>query len=172
MGLERVRSFLSKNAPDLQIVQSSSNPALASGTGWADGFPPAPFAKSSLINAGHRRVLIVMLAADRIDRQKFKSNFGAQPKFLAGAVVEMVTGHQVEGVSPFGLASRIPVFCDMALSDLRLISISAGESGYRVILTPPRLARLMSAAWVEVAKISRTEPNAIPSRRLLEMALA
>jgi len=50
-----------------------------------------------------------------MDKRKTKVVFGGTAKMLGTAEVEAVTGHPVGGVCPFGLASKLPVYCDVTL---------------------------------------------------------
>jgi len=167
MGLQAVENFLANHASDLSITKLSGGGRNCPEVGVR---PPELLSKSVLVNAGRRRILIVMCAGDRLDRQKFISTFGTRPKLMAGHLVEMVTGHQAGEISPFGLASRTRVFCDKALHAQQLVSISAGEPGYVITMPPTLLAQLIRAEWVDVSKVSPPEQSLLPALSCLEPA--
>jgi prolyl-tRNA editing enzyme YbaK/EbsC (Cys-tRNA(Pro) deacylase) len=63
-----------------------------------------------------------------------------------------ITGHAVGGVCPFGLASPLPVFCDVSLKDFGEVVPAAGSTHSAVRISPMRMAELVKAEWVDVCK--------------------
>ena len=77
---------------------------------------------------------------------------GAKPRMLGADEVEAITGHPVGGVSPFGLASELPVYCDISLKSFEVVIPAAGDRNSSLRIEPDRLAALVDAAWVDVCE--------------------
>src|SRR3546814_14702452 len=69
---------------------------------------------------------------------------------LGADEAEALTGHPVGGVCPFGLASPLPVYCDISLRNFDVIYPAAGSRAASVCITPNRLAELVDARWIDV----------------------
>jgi prolyl-tRNA editing enzyme YbaK/EbsC (Cys-tRNA(Pro) deacylase) len=67
-----------------------------------------------------------------------------------------LTGHPVGGVCPFGLATPLPVYCDVSLRAHEEVLPAAGALNNAVRLAPNRLAELVEAEWVDVCKLPVT----------------
>ncbi|WP_328585358.1 YbaK/EbsC family protein [Xanthomonas massiliensis] len=63
-----------------------------------------------------------------------------------------LTGHPVGGACPFGLATALPVHCDVSLRAYADVIPAAGSTHGAVRLPPQRLAELAAAAWVDVCR--------------------
>lgn len=63
-----------------------------------------------------------------------------------------VTGHPVGGVCPFGLATTLPVYCDVSLKTFDEVLPAAGATNSAVRITPARMAELTDARWVDVCQ--------------------
>jgi prolyl-tRNA editing enzyme YbaK/EbsC (Cys-tRNA(Pro) deacylase) len=59
----------------------------------------------------------------------------------------------VGGVCPFGLATPLPVYCDVSLRTYATVFPAAGSRTSSVELSPDRLAGLVSQRWVDVCKV-------------------
>ena len=66
--------------------------------------------------------------------------------------VEALTGHPVGGVCPFGIATPLPVYCDVSLKAFDEVIPAAGATHSAVRIHPDRLAVLAGAAWVDVCQ--------------------
>ena len=151
MSLESVRAFLAENAPDIEIVEltrSSETHSLAAA--WQ--IEPAQIAKTLTLKVGDRNVLLVACGDARLDNKKAKARFGGKVTMLGPEEVVAVTGHAVGGVCPFGLASPLPVYCDVSLKDFDEVVPAAGSTHSAVRIAPARMAELVQAEWVDVCK--------------------
>ena len=72
---------------------------------------------------------------------------------LGAEDVEALTGHPVGGVCPFGLATPLPVYCDVSLRDFAEVYPAAGSRTSSVRLTPDRLAVIVDARWIDVCSL-------------------
>ena len=79
------------------------------------GVTPAQIAKTLSLRVGERNFVVVTRGDARLDNKKAKAAFGGKARMLNPEEVLAVTGHPVGGVSPFGLASALPVYCDVSL---------------------------------------------------------
>ena len=66
--------------------------------------------------------------------------------------VAAITGHPVGGVCPFGLASPLPVYCDVSLKDFDMVVPAAGSTHSSLFITPQRMAELTGATWVDICQ--------------------
>jgi prolyl-tRNA editing enzyme YbaK/EbsC (Cys-tRNA(Pro) deacylase) len=124
------------------------------------GVEPARIAKTLAIRVGDRVVLVVARGDARLDNGKSKAAFGARPRMLGPEETLALTGHPVGGVCPFGLASPLPVYCDVSLQPFPLVYPAAGSLNSSVEVTPARLAELVSSGWVEVCRVPDAAPGA------------
>jgi prolyl-tRNA editing enzyme YbaK/EbsC (Cys-tRNA(Pro) deacylase) len=76
--------------------------------------------------------------------------FGGKPRLLTAEEVVAVTGHPVGGVCPFGLATPLPVYCDMSLRAFDEVVPAAGSTRSALRIAPLRMAELVGAEWVAV----------------------
>jgi prolyl-tRNA editing enzyme YbaK/EbsC (Cys-tRNA(Pro) deacylase) len=66
--------------------------------------------------------------------------------------VQELTGHPVGGVCPFGLATPLPVYCDISLKAFDEVVPAAGSIHTAVRISPDRMAVLVGADWVDVCQ--------------------
>jgi prolyl-tRNA editing enzyme YbaK/EbsC (Cys-tRNA(Pro) deacylase) len=71
---------------------------------------------------------------------------------LSPEEVLAVTGHPVGGVSPFGLASALPIYCDVSLKAFAEVVPAAGSTNSALRINPLRMADLLDAQWVDVCQ--------------------
>ena len=64
--------------------------------------------------------------------------------------VVALTGHPVGGVCPFGLATPLPVYCDVSLKAFGEVVPAAGSTHSALRIDPLRMAELVEAEWVDV----------------------
>jgi prolyl-tRNA editing enzyme YbaK/EbsC (Cys-tRNA(Pro) deacylase) len=57
-------------------------------------------------------------------------------------------------VCPFGLATPVPVYCDVSLRDFTSVFPAAGSLTSSVEIAPERLADLVSTRWVDICKLA------------------
>jgi prolyl-tRNA editing enzyme YbaK/EbsC (Cys-tRNA(Pro) deacylase) len=162
MSLDSVRDFLARHAPDLAIIDQGRSTATVAEAAETLGVSPGQIAKTLSVRVGTRVVLVVARGDARLDNRKFKQAFGARPRMLGHEETEALTGHKVGGVCPFGLATPLPVYCDVSLRDFSTVYPAAGSRTASVALTPERLAALVGAAWVEVCERADGEVSTVP----------
>jgi prolyl-tRNA editing enzyme YbaK/EbsC (Cys-tRNA(Pro) deacylase) len=152
MSLESVRAFFAGNAPDIHVLESPLSSATVALAAEAYGVEPARIAKTLSLRIGERAILIVTSGTSRMDNKKLKARFGGKPKMLGAEEVAEITGHEVGGVCPFGLKTRLPVYCDVSLKAFDEVVPAAGSTHSAVRIAPSRMAELTVAEWVDVCE--------------------
>jgi Cys-tRNA(Pro) deacylase len=152
VSLASVREHLSRTAPDIEIIEHEVSTATVQEAALAHGCEPGQIAKTLSLRIGDKIVLVVARGDARLDNKKAKAAFGGKAKMLDAAEVEAITGHPVGGVSPFGLASDLPVYCDVSLNGFAEVIPAAGARNSSLRIAPDRLAALAGADWVDVCE--------------------
>ena len=152
MSLASVRAFLAEHAPDIVILEAAESTATVALAAAAHGVEPAQIAKTLSLRVGERALLVVAAGTARLDNKKAKAVFGGKPRMLAPEEVVAITGHPVGGVSPFGLATPLPVYCDVSLKAFDEVVPAAGSTRSALRINPLRLAELVEAEWVDVCQ--------------------
>ena len=153
MSIESVRAFLAARAPDIAIVELDGSTATVALAAAGHGVQPAQIAKTLSLRVRERNLLVVTSGEARLDNKKAKAVFGGKPRMLTAEEVVAITGHPVGGVCPFGLASPLPVYCDISLQDFETVFPAAGSRTTSVELTPARLADLTGARWIDICTL-------------------
>jgi prolyl-tRNA editing enzyme YbaK/EbsC (Cys-tRNA(Pro) deacylase) len=152
MSLESVRAFFAEKAPDIVVLESPASSATVALAAVAYGVEPGRIAKTLSLRIGERIVLIVTSGTSRIDNKKVKALLGGKPKMLGVDEVAAITGHEVGGVCPFGLKTKLPVYCDVSLRGFDEVVPAAGSTHSAVRIAPQRIAELTDAEWVDVCE--------------------
>ena len=152
MSVESVRAFFAEKAPDIAVIESPVSSATVTLAAEAYGVEPGRIAKTLSLRIGERVVLIVASGTSRMDNKKVKVHFGGKPKMLGVHEVAEITGHEVGGVCPFGLKTRLPVYCDVSLKAFDEVVPAAGSTHSAVRIAPSRMAELVDAEWIDVCQ--------------------
>lgn len=152
MSLESVRNFFARHAPDISIIESESATPTVAAAAEVHGVDPGQIAKTLSLRTGDRVVLVVTRGDVRLDNKKLRHAFGGKAKMLDADTVLALTGHPVGGVCPFGLATDIPVYCDVSLRSFDIVMPAAGSINSTVRITPERMAQLVDAQWIDVSQ--------------------
>jgi prolyl-tRNA editing enzyme YbaK/EbsC (Cys-tRNA(Pro) deacylase) len=155
MSLDSVRAFFAAHAPDIALIDNGVSTATVAEAAQALGVAPAQIAKTLSLRIGDEVVLLVTRGDARLDNRKTKDRFGARPRMLGAEEVEAITGHPVGGVCPFGLATPLPVYCDVSLRDFDVVYPAAGSRTASVRLTPRRLFELVGKDWVDICTFAQ-----------------
>jgi prolyl-tRNA editing enzyme YbaK/EbsC (Cys-tRNA(Pro) deacylase) len=152
MSLDSVRAFLAEKAPDIAIIELATSTATVAQAAEGHGVLPAQIAKTLSLRVGERNLLVVTRGDSRLDNKKAKAAFGGKSRMLNAEEVVAVTGHPVGGVCPFGLATPLPVYCDVSLKAFDEVVPAAGSTHSAVRIDPRRMAALVGAEWVDVCQ--------------------
>jgi prolyl-tRNA editing enzyme YbaK/EbsC (Cys-tRNA(Pro) deacylase) len=152
VSLESVRAWLATHAADLPIIEVEASTATVAEAAQALGVEPGRIAKTLAVRAGGETFLLVARGDARLDNQKARAAFGGRPRMLGAEETLALTSHPVGGVCPFGLATPLPVYCDVSLRDFDIVYPAAGSLNSSVEVSPERLAAIVSARWVDACR--------------------
>lgn len=153
MSEASVRAFFAVNAPDIAIIDQGVSTATVIEAAQALGVEPARIAKTLSLRVGETVALVCTRGDARLHNAKAKAALGAKPRMLGADEVEAMTGHPVGGVCPFGLATPLPVYCDVSLQAFATVFPAAGSRTSSVELSPVRLADLTDAKWIDICTL-------------------
>jgi len=153
MSLESVRAFLAEKAPDIAIIELENSSATVALAAAGHGVAHGQIAKTLSLRIGDRNLVVVTRGDARLDNRKARAAFGGKPRMLNPEEVLAVTGHPVGGVSPFGLATALPVYCDISLKAFDEVVPAAGSTNSALRINPIRMAGLIGAEWVDVCQV-------------------
>jgi prolyl-tRNA editing enzyme YbaK/EbsC (Cys-tRNA(Pro) deacylase) len=71
---------------------------------------------------------------------------------LSAPEAASVTGHQVGGVCPFGLATPLPIYCDLLLQRFTVVVTGGGQPRSAIRVSPLRMAEITGARWVDTCE--------------------
>ena len=150
MTVETVRAFLATHAPDVEILETDASTATVDMAAKGHGVHPAQIAKTLSLRIRDRTLLVVASGTARLNNRKIKDVLGGKPRMLTTDEVVTLTGHPVGGVCPFGLATPLPVYCDVSLKAFDEVVPAAGSANSALRIEPVRMAELVKAEWVDV----------------------
>lgn len=153
MSLESVRAWLAEHAPDLPLIEVAESTATVETAARALGVEPGRIAKTLAVRVQDNVFLLVARGDARLDNGKTKAEFRARPRMLGAEETLALTGHPIGGVCPFGLATRLPVYCDVSLRDFDLVYPAAGSLNSSVEVAPQRLFELVGERWVDLCRL-------------------
>ncbi|HEY9279189.1 MAG TPA: YbaK/EbsC family protein [Eoetvoesiella sp.] len=73
-------------------------------------------------------------------------------KILDANAILALSSHPTGSVCPFGLATNLPVYCDISLQDFDVVMPAAKSINSAVRITPQRMAELINAVWVDASQ--------------------
>ena len=152
MTVESVRAFFATHAPDIEILETEASSATVEMAAAAHGVQPAQIAKTLSLRVKERTVLVVTSGTARLNNRKIKDVLSGMPRMLGADEVVALTGHPVGGVCPFGLATPLPVYCDLSLKAFDEVVPAAGSTNSALRISPARMAELTKAEWVDVCE--------------------
>ena len=152
MTLASARAWLAEHAPDLEVIEVEESTATVAEAAAALGVAPGRIAKTLAITIGVRIILLVARGDARLDNAKCKAAFGSRPRMLGAEEALAVTGHPVGGICPFGLATPVPVYCDISLRAFDEVFPAAGSLTSSVRISPERLFGLVAEGWVDLCR--------------------
>jgi prolyl-tRNA editing enzyme YbaK/EbsC (Cys-tRNA(Pro) deacylase) len=150
MTVESVRAFLAMHAPDIEILETDGSTATVDLAAKGHGVEPAQIAKTLSLRIKDRTLLVVTSGTARLNNRKMKDALGGKPRMLSSDEVVAMTGHPVGGVCPFGLATSLPVYCDVSLKAFDEVVPAAGSANSALRINPERMAQLVKGEWVDV----------------------
>lgn len=124
------------------------DPALADTAAFCAhyGFEPADSANTIIVvgkGAEPVYAACVVLATHRLDvNRAVKTRFGRKSSFASPEETRALTGHEIGGVTVFGLPAGLPIWVDAAVMARERIVLGGGSRSWKVIAPPSILASL------------------------------
>jgi prolyl-tRNA editing enzyme YbaK/EbsC (Cys-tRNA(Pro) deacylase) len=150
MTVESVRAFFATHAPEIRVIELADSTATVELAAKGHGVAPAQIAKTLSLRIKDRTLLVVTSGTARLNNRKIKDALGGKPRMLTADEVVSMTGHPVGGVCPFGLATPLPVYCDLSLKAFDEVVPAAGSTNSALRISPARMADLVNAEWIDV----------------------
>ena len=148
-----VLNWLAIHAPDVPVIVPGASTATVAEAAAALGVEPGRIAKTLAMRVNGEALLLVTRGDARLDNQKCKAALGGRPRMLDAEETLALTGHEVGGVCPFGLATPLPVWVDVSLQDYATVFPAAGSRESSVEIPPDRLASLVARGWVDACRL-------------------
>jgi prolyl-tRNA editing enzyme YbaK/EbsC (Cys-tRNA(Pro) deacylase) len=105
----------------------------------------------------------VVLATHRLDvNHAVKGRFGRKSSFASPDETRALTGHEIGGVTVFGLPAGLPVWIDAAVMGRERIVVGGGTRSWKVLAPPSILLTLDGAEVVEGLANPAPSPAAEP----------
>ena len=131
------------------------DPALADTASFcaAYGFAPEDSANTIVVvgkGAEPVYAACVVLATHRLDVNRVvKARFGRKSSFATPDETRAITGHEIGGVTVFGLPAGLPIWIDAAVMARERIVLGGGSRSWKVIAPASILLTLPNAEVVE-----------------------
>jgi prolyl-tRNA editing enzyme YbaK/EbsC (Cys-tRNA(Pro) deacylase) len=152
MSLSSVTAFFAQHAPDIRVITLEQSTASVAEAAAGHGVTHGQIAKTLSLRAGEKRFLLVTAGDVRLDNKKAKSAFGTKVSMLSHEEALALTGHPIGGVCPFGLATPLPIYCDISLKAHAIVVPAAGDRFSAVHIEPMRMAALVDAQWIDICE--------------------
>ena len=149
-SVERVRAaLLAAGHPDT-IQAFPEGTRSAADAAAAVGCDVAQIAKSIVLRAGPRAVVVIASGANRVDTAKVAAAIGQPVKRAEGAWVRDATGFAIGGVSPLGHLAPPVLLLDADLMALDPVWAAAGSPQHVFRTSPAELLRMTGAKVADV----------------------
>ncbi len=118
------------------------------------GMPPEAVFKTLVARGDKHGIVMAMVAADaELDLKKLATVTGNKKiELVAVKELQGLTGYIRGGVSPLGAKKKFPVFIDETAILHECISLSAGQRGLQIIISPTDLERAIDATLTDISK--------------------
>lgn len=114
---------------------------------------PHRIAKTLAFRDGESYLLVVTAGDGKIDNAKFKTTFGMKARMLDPQDTEVLVGHAVGGVCPFGVHPGGRIVLDVSMKRFVSVYPAVGSSNSAVELSPQELeVAAQTIQWVDVCK--------------------
>jgi prolyl-tRNA editing enzyme YbaK/EbsC (Cys-tRNA(Pro) deacylase) len=157
MSTQPTREFLAQHAPDITVLEPDADTSTVDLAAAALGVEPGAIAKTLVLAAKDRVVVVVASGTARVDNRKFRDTFGAKPRMASADVTFELTGQRVGGVGPFGHPQPLDMFCDESLRAFTTVYPAAGTPSSAFPISPDRMAELTRATWVDVTSVPNVD---------------
>ncbi len=150
MPLERVKCFL-ENYPDLKIQLFNESTHTADLAAEALGVETGQIAKTLVLLADGKPLLLVTCGDHKVDTKKFAKLLGVKKlKFADATTVYAFTGFSPGGVSPIGSLEPLSVYIDQSLYQYDIVYAAAGTANSALPIRPDRLLQITAGSKINV----------------------
>ena len=154
MAIERVRAFFKERGMEDKILEFEVSSATVELAAQALNCEPCRIAKTLSFMVDDKPILIVAAGDAKIDNPKYKAQFNTKAKMLSPEEVEMLVGHAVGGVCPFGINEGVTVYLDASLKRFETVFPACGSSNSAIELSIPELEKYSHfIQWIDVTKL-------------------
>ena len=153
MAIEKVKEHFKKFGMEDRILEFEVSSATVLEAAAAIGCEPEKIAKSLTFKVGDDAILIVAAGDAKIDNPKYKAELKAKAKMLSPDEVDVLIGHKIGGVCPFGINDGVKVYLDESLKRFQTVYPAAGSSNSAIELTISELEEYSNfLKWIDVCK--------------------
>lgn len=154
MAIERVRAFFKERGMEERIQEFEVSSATVQLAAQALNCEPCRIAKTLSFMVDEKPILIVAAGDAKIDNPKYKAQFNTKAKMLSPEEAEMLVGHAVGGVCPFGINEGVTVYLDESLKRFETVFPACGSSNSAIELSIPELEKYSHfIQWIDVTKL-------------------
>nr|WP_318659188.1 YbaK/EbsC family protein [uncultured Treponema sp.] len=151
MSLEKAQNHLKKFGFENKIIIPEHSSATVAEAAQALGCEAGMIAKTLSFLQDEKPVLILVEGMARIDNKKYKARFGCKAKMIGADSVELLIGHDIGGVCPFGINEGVTVYLDESLKKHPVVYPAAGTDHSAVKLTIEELEKCSGfSEWIDV----------------------
>lgn len=153
MAIERVREYFMQWGIEDRIREFDVSSATVELAAKALNCEPKRIAKTLAFMLENQCILVVAAGDARIDNAKYKQLFSAKAKMCSADEANILIGHAVGGICPFGVNDGVTVYLDMSLKRFETVFPACGSSNSAIELTLEELEKYSNAvSWVDVCK--------------------
>lgn len=153
MAIERVQQYFKQYGMEDRILTFDKSSETVELAAEAVGCEAKQIAKTMSFLVEEKPILIVMAGDARIANPKYKEMFHTKAKMISPEQVELLIGHAVGGVCPFGINDGIEVYLDESLKRFDTVFPAAGSGNSAIELTIEELIKYSGVKeWVDVCK--------------------
>ena len=154
MAIDQVRSFFKEQGLEDRIQEFEVSSATVQLAAQALNCEPCRIAKTLSFMVDEKPILIVAAGDAKIDNPKYKAQFNTKAKMLSPEEAEMLVGHAVGGVCPFGINEGVTVYLDESLKRFKTVFPACGSSNSAIELSIPELEKYSHfIQWIDVTKL-------------------
>lgn len=154
MAIDRVHSFFKEQGIEDRIQEFEVSSATVQLAAQALNCDPCRIAKTLSFMVDEKPILIVAAGDAKIDNPKYKAQFNTKAKMLSPEEAEMLVGHAVGGVCPFGINEGVTVYLDESLKRFETVFPACGSSNSAIELSIPELEKYSHfIQWIDVTKL-------------------
>lgn len=153
MSFQKAKEHLKKYGLEDKVMEFKTSSATVEEAAKALNCTEGEIAKTLSFLVEDKPILIVVSGDAKIDNSKYKGEFHKKAKMIPYDEVEILIGHKVGGVCPFGIKEGVEVYLDVSLKKYDTIYPAAGSSNSAVKLTIKELEQASNyKKWIDVCK--------------------